>query len=744
MAGPCLVFAQNEPSFACDIDSNELLANLTFCDKSLDGETRVKDLLNRLTLSEKISFLVTGAGNVSSLGIPIYQWWSEGLHGVGSSRGVNFTSLIPGATSFPAPIVIAASFNLSLFQFIAEVISTEARAMHNEGLAGLTYWTPNLNIFRDPRWGRGQETPGEDPLLTSKYGVAHVIGLQQSREDQPEKLKVAGCCKHYTAYDLDRWNGVLRYSFNAVVTEQDMEDTFQPPFESCVRDGKAASLMCSYNQVNGKPTCGDPKLLLGVVREKWNLKGYIVTDCDSLYKMYAIQNYTKTPEETVALGFRAGVDINCATFLGNYTQSAIDKGLVNVTDVDRALTNSFGTLMRLGFFDGNPRKQFYGNLGPKDVCTQENQDLARDAARQGIVLLKNSIASLPLSPTSISSLGVIGPNANATQSMLGDYAGIPCQYISPLQGLTTMVQTVYTQGCDSIACEEISTDEATKIASDSDAIVLVMGSDLSIEKEDLDRTNITLPGKQSVLVSEVAKAAKGPVILVILSGGGMDVTFAVDDPAITSIIWVGFPGEAGGAALADVIFGLHNPSGKLPVTWYPQSYVDGLPMTDMRMRPDPETGYPGRTYRFYSGLTVFNFGYGLSFTSFDHTVLIGPPGTIYLHPKGSLVCNSYQCEQTGVEQFSFDMQMQIKNTGNYSGCDTILIFSSPPPIHKAPQKHLLAFDKVCLLPGDDGLVMFTVNVTDLSIADEDGKKQILLGEYVLQLGEKSQTFNVTS
>ncbi|KAF5936893.1 hypothetical protein HYC85_024399 [Camellia sinensis] len=360
---------------------NSGLWSFGFCDRSLGVKKRVEDLVKRLTLQEKIGSLGDIGGSVSRLGIPEYKWWSEGLHGValGWHGGTRFSELVPGATSFPQVILIAASFNVTLFEAIGKAVSTEARAMYNVGLAGLTFWSPNVNIFRDPRWGRGQETPGEDPLLTSKYSSAYVRGLQQRDDGNKDRLKVAACYKHYTAYDVDHWKGVDRFEFNAVVTKQDIDDTFQPPFKSCVLDGNVASVMCSYNQVNGKPTCANPDLLKEVIRGEWKLNGYIVSDCDSVEVFYKHQHYSKTPEEAAAKALLAG----------KYTEGVVKAGLVNESAIDRAISNNFATLMRLGFFDGDPSKQHYGKLGPKDVCTPKNQELAREAARQGIMLLKN-------------------------------------------------------------------------------------------------------------------------------------------------------------------------------------------------------------------------------------------------------------------------------------------------------------------------------------------------------------------
>ncbi|KAH6813509.1 beta-D-xylosidase 4 [Perilla frutescens var. frutescens] len=740
--------AQTQPVYACDVANNPGLKNFSFCDPSLGVQARVSDLVSKLTLPEKIGWLVNAAKGVSRLGIPNYEWWSEALHGVSYvGPGTRFSSLVPGATSFPQVILTAATFNESLFETIGKVVSTEARAMYNVGLAGLTFWSPNINIFRDPRWGRGQETPGEDPVLSSKYGAAYVRGLQQRDDGDKEGLKVAACCKHYTAYDVDNWKGIQRYTFNAVVTQQDMDDTFQPPFKSCVLDGNVASVMCSYNQVNGKPTCGDPDLLAGVIRGQWKLNGYIVSDCDSLNEMFYSQHYTKTPEETAALAVNSGLDLNCGSFLSKNAQTAVDRGLLNETTIDKAVSNNFATMMRLGFFDGNPSKQLYGNLGPKDVCTTANQNLAREVAREGIVLLKNLEGSLPLSSTAIKSLAVIGPNANATHTMLGNYEGTPCKYTSPLQGLTASVATVYQPGCADTSCATAQVDAAKQVAAAADAVVLVMGSDQSIERESFDRLKITLPGQQQLLISEVAKVSKGPVILVIMSGGGMDVQFAKDDPKITSILWVGFPGEAGGAAIADVIFGDYNPSGRLPMTWYPESYADTVDMTDMHMRPNPTTGFPGRTYRFYKGETVFSFGDGLSYTTFNHK-LVTAPKVVHVPLEEGHVCLSSKCKsidavEESCKNLGFNINLRVKNVGGMRGSHTVFLFSSPPQVHNAPQKQLLGFQKLHLEPQGEGVVRFDVDVCKhLSIVDENGSRKVALGEHVLHVGSFKHSLRV--
>ncbi|CAL9188073.1 unnamed protein product [Musa hybrid cultivar] len=743
--------AADNPNFACDLVTNPGLSAFGFCNTSWTVDARARDLVQRLTLEEKIGFLGHVTAAVVRLGIPSYNWWSEALHGVSFvGGGSRFSDLVPGATSFPQVILTAASFNVSLFRTIGKTVSTEARAMHNVGQAGLSFWSPNINVFRDPRWGRGQETPGEDPLLGGKYAVGFVQGLQDNVDD-PVRLKVAACCKHYTAYDIDNWKGVQRYTFNAVVTEQDMADTFQPPFKSCVSNGVACA-MCSYNQVNGVPSCADGGLLAGVIRGDWKLNGYIVSDCDSVSVIYNNQKYTKTPEDAAAITIKAGLDLDCGSFLPSHTLAAVQGGKVTEAQVDNAITNSFVVLMRLGFFDGDPRNLApYGKLGPQDVCTPENQELARDAARQGIVLLKNFDDALPLNASAIKSVAVIGPNANATRTMIGNYEGVPCNYTSPLQGLSAVVTTLYEPGCATIKCspDDLHLDGAKIAAARADATVIVVGGDLSIEAEGLDRENLLYPGEQGTLISEVAKVAKGPVILVIMSGGPFQIKQDKVNVNISSILWAGYPGEAGGAALADIIFGRYNPSGRTPFTWYDQEYVEQVPMTDMRMRPDPASNYPGRTYRFYTGNPTYAFGYGLSYTRFDHNLVQAPEKlSITLeegHPCYSEGCNSLDLAGSAhCSGLQFDVHLKVQNSGGMAGSHTVLLFNTPPAVHNAPRKQLVGFEKVFLEPNESKNVAFQVDACrDLSVADESGNWKVPLGSHVLHVGDVTHTLTLS-
>ncbi|KAL2551538.1 putative beta-D-xylosidase 7 [Forsythia ovata] len=597
------------PPFSCD-STNPSTNSFPFCNTSLPISQRVQDLVARFTLDEKISQLVNKASAVPRLGIPYYQWWSEALHGVAVAakveNGVMFNGSIRAATSFPQVILTAATFDANLWYRIAKVIGTEARAIYNEGQAiGMTFWSPNINIFRDPRWGRGQETPGEDPLVTGKYAVSFVRGIQgdsfEGGDLKDEHLQVSACCKHLAAYDLDHWKGIDRFTFDAIVTKQDMADTYQPPFKSCVQEGRASGMMCAYNRVNGVPNCADYDLLTKTVRGEWGFQGYIASDCDAVKIIYENQNYVTSPEDAVADVLKAGMDVNCGNYLKNHTKSAVEKGKVSEYDIDRALYNLFAVRMRLGLFNGNPRKSIYGNLGRNQICTQAHQDLALEAALDGIVLLKNLDGLLPLSKDKTNSLAVIGPNANVPKTLSGNYAGPPCKTITPLEGLKSYVKNIkFHQGCETTNCTSFTTQEVVEIAKSVDYVVLIMGLDQDQEREDLDRDELVLPGKQKSLITSIAEAANTPVVLVLLCGGPVDISFAKNDPKIGSILWAGYPGEAGGQAIAEIIFGDHNPGGRLPITWYPKDFIK-IPMTDMRLRPDSSSGYPGRTYRFYKG-----------------------------------------------------------------------------------------------------------------------------------------------
>ncbi|KAL1832586.1 hypothetical protein ACET3Z_002237 [Daucus carota] len=735
----CAQTGESRRPFACD-PSNAMTKSLPFCTVSLHIRDRVRDLIGRLTLQEKIGLLVNNAAPVPRLGMLGYEWWSEALHGVSDvGPGTKFGGDFPGATSFPQVITTAASFNDSLWERIGQVVSDEGRAMYNGGKAGLTFWSPNVNIFRDPRWGRGQETPGEDPVVAARYGARYVKGLQSP---QGNRLKVAACCKHYTAYDLDNWNHVDRFHFNAQVSEQDLEDTYNVPFKACVQEGQVASVMCSYNQVNGIPTCADPNLLKNTIRGAWRLNGYIVSDCDSVGVLYENQHYTATPEDAVAATIKAGLDLDCGPYLAVFTEGAIKQGKLSEADVNTALLNTLTVQMRLGMFDG-PR-QPYANLGPRDVCTPDHQQLALEAARQGIVLLKNQKTSPPLSTRLHPTVAVIGPNSDVTVTMIGNYAGVACDYTTPVQGIARYVHTIHEAGCTDVACNSNQQfGAAEEAARRADATVLVMGLDQSVEAEARDRVSLLLPGHQQELISRVALASKGPTILVIMSGGPVDIDFAKADPRISAIIWAGYPGQEGGTAIADVLFGMTNPGGKLPMTWYPESYLAQVPMTNMDMRANPAKGYPGRTYRFYKGPVIYPFGHGLSYTTFVHKLANSPPTSISvpfaankMMKNSTMLTTGLKVTHTNCNALALGIHIDVHNTGTMDGTHTVLAFASPPAGKWINDKQLVGFEKVHVVAGAQERVKVHIDVCKhLSVADEFGVRRIPMGDHTLHVGD---------
>ncbi|KAF8024901.1 hypothetical protein BT93_F1906 [Corymbia citriodora subsp. variegata] len=752
--------AAQPPPFSCD-PSSPSTKSFPFCKASLPISKRAQDLVSRLTLDEKISQLVSSAPAIPRLDIPAYEWWSESLHGVSNAgRGIRFNGTIQSATSFPQVILTAASFDVDLWYRIGQVIGTEARAVYNSGQAtGMTFWAPNINIFRDPRWGRGQETPGEDPLVTGKYAVAYVRGVQgdafQGGGKHRGSLQASACCKHFTAYDLDNWKGVNRFVFDARVTAQDLADTFQPPFQKCIQDGKASGIMCAYNRVNGVPSCADYNLLTNTARRQWSFHGYITSDCDAVSIIYESQGYAKTPEDAVADVLKAGMDVNCGTYLQNHTKSAVEQKKVSVSEIDRALHNLFSVRMRLGLFNGDPKKQLFGNIGPDQVCSQKHQDLALEAARSGIVLLKNKEKRLPLKRSKSISLAVIGPNANNAWKLLGNYAGPPCKSVTLLQALQNYVKdTTYHAGCDDVACPSPTIAQAVEVAKAADHVVLIMGLDQTQEREDFDRVDLVLPGRQQELITTVAQAAKKPVILVLLCGGPVDIKFARDDQNIGSILWAGYPGEAGGMALSEIIFGEHNPGGRLPVTWYPQEFTR-VPMTEMRMRPEPSTGYPGRTYRFYEGQSVYEYGYGLSYTKHSYKFISVTKEFFYLNqsPKSqpgeaSDASPRYRPVSDLGEEFckksNFVATVEVKNHGDMVSKHPVLLFvRHAKPSSRSPMKQLVAFQSVKLNRGETVKIQLALNPCEhLSRADENGMMILEEGWRFLEVGDQEYPVNV--
>ncbi|XP_060193396.1 probable beta-D-xylosidase 7 isoform X2 [Lycium barbarum] len=750
------------PPFSCDI-SNPDTRKFRFCNSSLPITQRVDDLILHLNLDEKISQLGNTAPAIPRLNIPAYEWWSEALHGLSTEgEGVTFNGSITYATQFPQIILTASTFDEHLWYRIAQVyiilLYLEARAVYNAGeLKGMTFWAPNVNILRDPRWGRAQETAGEDPMMVGKYAVAYVRGLQgdsfEGGKLKDGHLQASACCKHFAAQDLDYWNGHHRFTFDAQVTPQDMADSFQPPFKTCVEEGKATSLMCAYSRLNGVSNCANYDLLTKTARGQWGFNGYIISDCDAIRVMHNAQGYTI--EDAVASSLKAGMDVNCGSFVTNYTRLAMEKKKLQESDIDRALRNIFSIRMRLGLFNGDPKKLEYGDISPIEVCSKEHQDLALEAARNGIVLLKNSARLLPLSKINTTSFAVIGPKANDSHLLLGNYAGIPCNNVSLLQGFQHVVKNLgYHPGCNFVNCTSAAIDEAVDVAKKAQFVFLVMGLDQRVERENWDRIDLGLPGQQEILINAVAQAAVKPVILVLVGGGPIDISFAKKNPKIGGILWIGYPGEAGAAALTQIIFGEHNPGGRLPVTWYPKEFIK-VPMTDMNMRPNSSTGYPGRTYRFYQGPKVYEFGYGLSYTNYSYKIASVSHHNLYFNNQttdkstkqdshhniaisnlGSEVCSKAK----------MSVKVVVKNKGKIAGKHPVLLFLRHSKVKddEVPRKQLIGFKSVQLGAGEKTKIKFIVNPCEhFTRADKYGISVIDEGKYFLVVGDEKKPVTVS-
>lgn len=722
------------------------VSSLPFCDATLAIDARVDDLVARIKLHEAVGLLSEFSRGVKSLEIPPYQWWNEALHGVALSAGVSFTSPTSVATSFPQIISTAASFNRSLFFQIGDAISTEARAFYNANHSGLTFWTPDINIFRDPRRGRGQETPGEDPFLTGEYAAAFVRGLQgeEMEDHEPTEgkfLKVSACCKAFSSYSQE----VPRHRNDAIVTHQDQADTYFPAFESCVKRGHVSSVMCSYNAVNGIPACADKALLTGLVRGEWHFDGYITSDCGAIADIIYEHHFTQSPERTCATALDAGVDLNCGFFLAQHLPKAIKKGIVTKEMISSALRNLFRVQFRLGMFEkgGQP----FDDIKPDQIDTPAYKELALDAAQQSIVLLKNEDKLLPLDPGAFSndrlaSIALIGPHFNASDVFLGNYQGIPSHIVTPLEGVCKYVDNVtYARGCSIAGNTTPDFDEAIKVAAVAEQVVAFVGLDQSQEREDIDRHHLVLPRFQATLIDRLMSAAKRPIVVVVISGGGLDLSAYKMHSKVGAMIFAGYLGQAGGQAIADVLFGTYNPSGRLTQTFYAADFVDTVSIYDMNMRPTLATGNPGRTYRFFTGDPVYMFGHGLSYTEFALAWQFPMP------PEEMNLLDLSRHLADDDESCVADFNVSITNEGEREGRHTLLGYTEPPRAGAdgQPLKSLVAFEVTPVLkPSQQAIVRFCLPSKAFSLAGVDGVWRVEPGVWVLHIGNMRREINVNA
>ena len=674
---------------------------------------RAQELVAQMTLEEKVSQTLYNAPAIERLGIPAYNWWNEALHGVARAGT---------ATVFPQAIGVAATFDEDLAGAMAEVIAEEGRAKYNaqkkagdrDIYKGLTFWAPNVNIFRDPRWGRGQETYGEDPYLTSRLGVRFVEGLQG---DDPDYMKTAACAKHFAVHSGPE---SLRHSFDAKASKQDMYETYLPAFKACVQEAKVEAVMGAYNRTNGEPCCGSKTLLQDILRDEWGFEGHVVSDCWAVMDFHENHKITKSEKESAAMAMNNGCDLNCGCAFRSL-RDAVKGGYVEESRLDEAVTRLMETRLKLGMFEEEGTVPFDG-ISYDRVDTPQNRALNLKIAEKSLVLLKNENNLLPLDLEKIGAIGVIGPNAASRKALVGNYEGTASRYVTVLEGIQDYVgdraRVFYSEGCPlhrdktsglTAAGDRLS--EVKAVCEASDVVVAVMGLDADIEGEQGDAGNefasgdkpdLNFPGLQPEVLRIAAESGK-PVILVSLTGSAM--AFAWEDAHIPAILQAWYPGAQGGHAVARVLFGESCPEGKLPVTFY--RTMEELPeFTDYSMK--------GRTYRYMQQDALYPFGYGLSYTRFE---------------LGEAKALQENIEAGGCVQ----LDVSIQNTGAMAGGQTVQVYVKALR-EGTPNPQLKGLKKVFLKPGEETRVTIFLPDTAFALYDEEGRRMLEAGEYAVFVG----------
>ncbi len=684
---------------------------LPFRDPALSFDTRVDDLIGRLSLAEKVSQMLNECPAIPRLDIPAYNYWSEGLHGVvGNGR----------ATVFPQAIGLAAAWDTGLMQRVGTAISDEGRAKYQAALQrqgytiqlqGLTFWAPNINIFRDPRWGRGQETYGEDPYLTGELGVAFVRGMQG---DDPKYLKTAACAKHFAVHSGPEGQ---RHSFDAHVSLRDLNDTYLPAFKRLVQGAQVEAVMGAYNRVNGEPACASPFLLRETLREKWGFQGHVVSDCWALTDIHAGHKVAQDAVEAAAMALNAGCDISCGVTYDKL-EEALQRGLVSEAQINLALHRTLLTRFKLGVFDSLEMVP-YASIPPSVICSPKHRRLAREAARKSIVLLKNRANILPIHPD-VKRISILGPNATSIEALLGNYNGYNESLSTLMEGIIGRapegVRVGYRMGVPLSQAALNPLDWTTRDAAASDLTIACMGYSSLLESEEGDailsehkgdRAEITLPPVQVDFVKKLVYA--GARVVLVLCGGSPIALGDLED-MVEAIVFVWYPGEAGGKALADVLFGDVSPSGKLPLT-FPRATAQLPPFEDYRME--------ARTYRYSRLEPLYPFGFGLSYTRFEFS------GLKLASQKLSVG-----------EPLSF--RLTVKNLGGMDADEVLQVYlsdleaSAPVPQHK-----LVGFQRVRIKAGKRRTVRFMLPSEALTFVDENGDQRLEPGQFRLTVGSCS-------
>ncbi|MDC1321356.1 glycoside hydrolase family 3 C-terminal domain-containing protein [Flavobacteriaceae bacterium] len=691
---------------------------------NLDFETRTSILLSKMTLKEKISQLGNNAPAIPRLGVLEYNWWNECLHGVARAGT---------ATVFPQAIGMAATFNPNLINDVAVVISDEARAKHHEALRnndysqykGLTFWSPNINIFRDPRWGRGHETYGEDPYLTGQIGTQFVKGLQGN---DPKYLKLVATAKHFAVHSGPESE---RHFFNANVNQRDLWETYLPAFKDLVIDANVYSVMGAYNRVNGESASASNYLLQEILRDKWGFNGYVVSDCGAINDIHANHKIVKTPEESAALGVITGCDLNCGGIYQNHLQESVTLGLISEKEIDIAVYRLFLARMKLGMFD--PAEIVSYAQIPFDINnSQKHDELSLKTALSSMTLLKNN-GALPIDINKINKIAVVGPNADNINALLGNYHGTPSSPVTFINGLNDYIgkraEITYSKGVDLVKDGadglNLLSDSIIKDVKRADLAVFVGGLDATWEGEEMpgginvdgfyngDRTRIEMPEIQQNAIKAMIDTGT-PVVLVLMAGSSIALNGL--EKELEAILMAWYPGQRGGNAIASVLFGDYNPGGKLPVTFY--SSTSELPdFKDYNM-----SSGNGFTYRYYKGKTLYPFGHGLSYTKFKYS---------------KLKVNKIRL----TEKEKFKISFTIKNIGNYNGDEVVQVYIKDLNSEfQMPIKQLRNFERISLNKKDEKIIEFEfIPIKDLRYYNSTKQKYMVeKGSFEIQVGSSSE------
>lgn len=671
-----------------------------YLDENLSDRERVEALVAQMTLEEKASQLRHGAPAIKRLGIPFYNWWNEALHGVARAGA---------ATVFPQPIALAAAFDDVFLEKIGDITATEGRAKYNEQIKkndrglykGLTFWSPNINLFRDPRWGRGHETYGEDPYLTARMGTAYIKGLQ----GKGKRLKAAACVKHFAAHSGPEKG---RHSFDSLVSQKDLAESYFPAFEACVKEARAEGVMGGYNRLNGEAVCGSYHLIQEILREKWGFDGYYVSDCGAIKDFHMNHMITKNAAESAALALKSGCDLNCgAVYL--HIQQAYEEGLISEEDIDKAVKHVMMTRMRLGMFDAETE---YDHISYEENDTPQHHQMALKAAEESMVLLKNT-GLLPLEKEKLKTIAVIGPNADSREILKGNYNGTATEQYTILEGIRKVLKDdtriYYSEGChlyrenvEPLAEADDRLSEAVSMAECSDVVVLCLGLDARLEGEEgdannsyagADKADLELPASQQRLLEAVCGAGK-PVVLLVSTGSAVNLSYAQEHCAAILQVW--YPGQMGGAAAANLLFGKAVPSGKLPVTFYYSA--DELPAFE-------DYSMENRTYRFMKNPALYPFGYGLSYGSFSYA-------NLQIDTKGWFQKKSIPVTVEVTNQSGYDCDEIVQIYVKLTGSEFVV-----------PNYSLVQFQRVSLKPGEKKTVSMEVKTNCFQIVDGNGQRR---------------------